>query len=150
MLTVVDVWVVCCYKLYPWPHCCCVDSINTPLCYADTEEVSERTPTAMSASVQRKWKSRFPLPVSLLASYRMATATITAAVAPSSVCPSQPRQAVPCPCPPPSRRAQPAFPPTTETTATASAAPPGPSRPLLVLWELETQTLLVFIYWWSL
>lgn len=62
-------------------------------------------------------------------SFRMATATAAAAAAPSSVCPSQPRRAAPCRCPPLSHPAQPACPPTMETTATASAAPPGPSRP---------------------
>ena len=88
-------------------------------------------PTVMDAFIQRKLNSSpaFSASLSIPSSYRMATATITAAVAPSSVCPSRPRQAVPCPCPPPSHPAQPASPPTMETTATASAAPRGPSRP---------------------
>lgn len=91
--------------------------------------LGEKNPTVMDAFIQGKLKVPCPLLPSLLISYRMATATITAAVAPSSVCPSQLRQAVPCQYPPPSHPAQPACPPTTETTATASAAHPGLLRP---------------------
>lgn len=94
---------------------------------------SVKEPYSDEALVSQENESPVLFLLSLLTSYRMATATIMAAVAPSSVFPSQPHQAVPCQCPPPFHQAQPAFPPTTEMTVTASAAPHGPLRPPPVL-----------------
>lgn len=131
-------WVIYCCKLELWPDCCCVDTTvnNTPVHYYVVTRILRRwvkEPNSDRCFYPKKKLMSLFLCLSLFLSYRMATATITAAVAPSSVCPSQPRRAVPCLCPPPSPPAQPVCPPTTETTATASAAPPGPSRPPPVL-----------------
>lgn len=104
-------------------HCCVTLMLGRSVKEADSD----------GAFVSQENESPVLFFLSWLTSYRMATATIMAAVAPSSVCPSQPRRAVPCQCPPPSHQAPPAFPPTTEMTVTASAAPPGPLRPPPVL-----------------